>query len=392
MQNAFDIVVFGASGFTGRLAAKLLSDSTSLKIAIAGRSQAKLEKIAASCQRRPEIIIADSSDPASIHKMVESSKVIANFAGPFALHGEPVMKACAELGKAYCDITGETPFVREMIDKYEATANKNGATIIPMSGFDSVPAELLTHIALKESEKKNWHPDEMTHYYQLQGGFNGGTLASALNMAETQQTEKLNDRNILIPDPRWERGPRISYSPEYEPLLKRWSAPFFMHPVNSAVVRRSLYLSDPGKPEKGRISYRERMLLGDGIAGRAQAYAVTGTLAAVGAMTENSIGRSVLRKLGPNPGEGPSDKSRSKSFYRGRLVVKEKNQPRLLVKMDGKGDPGNELTVLFATETAKLLLEGREKTKGFTTVSQAFGEELIQRLKNKGVEFSSETL
>lgn len=392
MQDAFDIVVFGASGFTGRLAAQRLSEKTNLRLAIAGRSRSKLEQIAATCKRRPEIIIADADQPSSIRKMVEAAKVLANFAGPFSLYGEPVIAACAELGRAYCDISGETPFVRDMIDRYETTAQKNKATLVPMSGFDSVPAELLSFMALREAEQNAWHCDSLTHYYQLHGGFNGGTLATALTLAEQHKIDALNDRNILIPDPHWDRGPRISFAPEFDPVLNRWSAPFLMHAVNAAVVRRSLYLADPARPERGRIAYRERMLLGRGWKGRAQAYALTGSLATFGVLSEHGLGRSLLRKLGPAPGEGPSEKSRRSGFYRGSLIAFEKDRPRLLVKMEAKGDPGNVLTVLFATETARLLGEGQAKSVGFTTVSRAFGNSLIQRLEKEGVAFSSQIL
>jgi short subunit dehydrogenase-like uncharacterized protein len=109
-------------------------------------------------------------------------------------------------------------------------------------------------------------------------------------------------------------------------------------------------------------------------------------------LTEQAVGRSLLRKIGPRPGEGPSEKSRHAGFYHGRLIAYEKDRPRLLLKMEAKGDPGNELTVLFATETARLLHEGKAKAGGISTVSQAFGNSLIQRLEAEGVKFSSQTL
>lgn len=392
MEKSFDIVVFGATGFTGRLAAQRLSERTGLRIAIAGRNRGKLEQIAAKCSRRPDILVADADDPNSIRKMVESTAVVANFAGPFVLHAEPVIAACVELGRNYCDISGETPFVREMIDRYDARARQHKATLIPMSGFDSVPADLLTFMALREAEQNSWNIDALTHYYQLHGGFNGGTLASALILAEQHKTHLLNDPNILIPDPAWERGPRFSQMPEQDPVLKRWSAPFLMHAVNAAVVRRSIYLGHPEDKEKGRITYRERQLLSSGWRGRAEAFALTGTLAAFGGLSEISLGRSLLRKIGPAPGEGPSESTRNAGFYRGRLIACEKGEPRLVVRMIAQGDPGNVLTVLFATETARMLVEGPTKSSGFTTVSRAFANPLIQRLESEGVQFTTQVL
>ncbi|RZA15406.1 MAG: hypothetical protein EOP10_26440, partial [Proteobacteria bacterium] len=228
----YDIIVFGATGFTGRLAAIALSAYPEIKLAIAGRNSKKLEEVASLCSERPGIVIADASDAKSIRSMVEQGRVIASFAGPFSLYGEAVIASCADLGRAYCDITGESPFIASMIERYAARARETGACLIPMSGFDSVPGDVLSFLALEEGQRHAWDLKELTHYYQIKGGFNGGTLHSALIMGEQDLGAVMSDANILVPDKSWAPNKKASLKPLYEPFLKRWSAPFFMDPIN----------------------------------------------------------------------------------------------------------------------------------------------------------------
>lgn len=388
--SSYDVIVFGATGFTGRLAALRLSEEPNLKLAIAGRNKAKLEEIAASCKHKPAVLVADAKDKDSVFAMVKKGRVIANFAGPFALYGENVIAACAEYGHSYCDITGESPFIRTMIDRYQTKALETGACLIPMSGFDSVPGDLVVFLAMNEAERHGWRLTEMKHYYQVGGGFNGGTLETALNMAENKQTQVMQNDNLLIPDPSWASGEKADYGPTYEPLIKKWSSLFFMNFVNTAVVRRSLYLRFPDKPAIGRISYQERMQVPKGPGGKAKAYAITAALGAVAAMTTNPIGRMVLRKLGPSAGEGPSEKAIREGFYRGTLIAREDGRPRVMIKMKAKGDPGNEFTVLAAATTALLLAEGKALMTGFVTPSTGLGDALVQGLEARGVSFTRE--
>ncbi|MBC7659113.1 MAG: saccharopine dehydrogenase NADP-binding domain-containing protein [Chitinophagaceae bacterium] len=382
-----DIVVFGATGFTGRLATLKLASDPSLHLAIAGRNRKKLEDLQKECAHKPAIIDADSKDKGSITAMVRQAKVVANFAGPFALYAEPVIAACSELGRAYCDITGETPFIRDMIDRYEHVAQATGACLIPMAGFDSVPADVMSYIALEEASRHGWDVDDLKHYYRVKGGFNGGTLLSVLTMAEQKKNKHLIDSNILIPDKKWAHNPKVEFKPTFEPFLKRWSAPFLMNSINTAVVRRSIYLRNPESRDSQNIAYTERSLLSKGRSGNLAAYGVIGALGIMDVMTGNGIGRAILRKLGPSAGQGPSEKSRKEGFYRGTLIAREKARPRLTVKMKASGDPGNEFTVLCATTIAKLLVK-TEKTRtvrGFQTPTSALGDPLIAALEAGGV-------
>lgn len=389
----FDITVYGASGFTGRLAAQYLS-KTSLRLAIAGRNREKLEAVAASCTHRPAIIIADSADAASIRGMVARTEVVANFAGPFSLYAEPVIAACAELGRHYCDITGETPFIKRMIARYQKQAEASGACLIPFAGFDSVPAELTSYLALRAAQQGAYTLDHLVHYYSMKGGLNGGTLASALAMAEQGESSALGNPNLLIGDPSWPRSKRSKLGPSFEPILSRWSAPFIMSPINTAVVRRSSYLRSREKTSEKPFFYEERMLFGKKLSGRLEAQLATLALGAFAGITQLPIGRTLARRLGPKPGEGPSESKRQQSFYKGRLIGRSEQRPRVLVTMESQGDPGNETTIICAAEIAQLLQEGAQSSacSGFSTPSVAFAEPLIERLRAAGMKFETKEL
>lgn len=390
MQAEFDITVFGASGFTGRLAAEyLMQNSQGLKIAIAGRNAAKLAEVAAQCATPPTVLLADSQQQSSIVEMVKRSRVIANFAGPFSLYAEPVIAACAGHGRHYCDITGETPFIKKMIRAYHSSATITGACLIPFAGFDSVPAELTTYLALEHARTHGYRLTEMIHYYQMRAGLNGGTLASAITMAEAKAGRDLYDPNALILDPKWPRQPRVQLGPRYEPLLERWSSPFIMGPVNTAVVRRSAYL----RGEKEPFVYEERMLFGKDLRGQLEAGLGTLALGAFGLVTGSPLGRKLAQRFGPQPGQGPDEERRKRNFFRGRLIGRAEDQPKVMVTMEAQGDPGNETTITFASEVAKLLAEGQHgNVKGFSSPSVAFPDALIERLREKDMKFLVESL
>jgi short subunit dehydrogenase-like uncharacterized protein len=394
MQTEFELVIYGATGFTGRLAAQYLSRSgiaDGLRIAIAGRNQQKLAEVQKSCARSPSILIADSTSPASIEDMVRKTKVVLSFAGPFALHGEPVVAACAKYGRDYLDITGETPFIRTMIERYQSEAVSTGARLIPFSGFDSVPADLAVFLGLAAARSRGLQLDEMSFYYKIRGGLNGGTLASALNIAEHSSGRELFDSNSLILDANWPRGPRTNLNPRYEPVLHRWTAPFFMGPINKAVVRRSSWLrAQQGKADHP-FQFEERMVVGRSL-GPLQAGLATGMLAGFGLLTRNSAGRSLIRRFGPKPGEGPSEEVRRNGFFHGQLVCRSQGLCKLIIHIEREGDPGNEITVALACESARLATENAfgPGLKGFITPTIAFGDQLTKRLEQAGFRFKTE--
>lgn len=390
MQTEFDLVIYGATGFTGRLAAQYMMRpgiGDRLRVAIAGRNLQKLEEVQALCAIKPAIIIADSTQPTSIKAMVQKTKVVLSLAGPFTLYGEPVIAACVQFGKDYLDITGETPFIGSMIEKYQQQAIETGARLIPFSGFDSTPADLSVYLGLAAAIKHNIHLDEMCLYYQIRGGLNGGTLSTALSVAELGRVYSPNN---LIPDSFASSESPPKLWPHFEPILRRWSAPFLMGLIDTAVVRRSSWLySQIGKAHH-HFQYEERLLMGKRL-GFLKAVLITAMLIGFRLLVTNPIGRSILRRFGPKPGEGPSEESRHNGFFRAHLVCRSQGVCKLIVEMEGKGDPGNKITVALACESACLAIENAflPGRRGFLTPSFAFGDQLIKRLEDTGLRFNT---
>ncbi|MES2743953.1 MAG: saccharopine dehydrogenase NADP-binding domain-containing protein [Bdellovibrionota bacterium] len=386
----FDIAVFGATGFTGRLAAQSLAQNPDLKILLAGRDRAKLEAVRSSCQYKPGIRVVDAMDKDAVKALVKDVKVIANFAGPFSKYAHAIVESVVKQGRAYCDITGETVFIGEMIAKFQEEALSTGAVLIPMAGFDSVPADITSFLALESAREHSWVIDRMDHYYKARGGFNGGTLETALAMQESGDALKFMDDNILIPDPSWPSPLPAPHKPQYEPFLKTWSAPFFMHNTNARVVRRARYLENHQDKDAAKAVYQEHMVIGKGPLGHLAANIMNAGLSVGAALSTKPLGRKLIRAVGPSPGEGPSQLAQEGGFFSGTLLAREGDKVRVAVRMKSKGDPGNVFTILCITEIAKLLLKEKPATRGFTTGSLAFGHKLMDKLKARGVKITSE--
>jgi len=396
MPKNYDLIIYGATGFTGSVATQHLMKSShfgGMRIAISGRNIDKLKALQQSCEKMPDMVIADSSDPASVDAMVRSTNVLLNFAGPFAWYAEPVISACAEHGTHYLDITGETAFIRDMMDKYQEQAKKSGARLIPFCGFDSVPADLTTFLALETARKNHLHLDELHLYYQIKGGFNGGSLATLFNMAETDSLPGKGGSNILIPDASWPKELATSSAPRYEANLSRWSAAFFMAPINKAVVRRSSWLRSQLKQSDTDFQYDERLLMSQHY-GCAQAYLATVISAGFGLLSRTSFGRKILRRWCPQPGEGPSETERLKGFFRVQLVGSVAGQAKVKISMEREGDPGNEITAALAIECTRLAMANQFATKetGFLTPAIAFGMPLRDHLEEAGFRFKTELI
>lgn len=398
MQNRYDLVIYGATGFAGSVATKHLMESSDLngmRVAVAGRNQQKLEDLQKLCNVQPDIIIADSNDQASVDAMVQNAKVVLNFAGPFAKYAEPVIAACAKLGTHYLDITGETAFTRTMIDRYQEEAQKSGARLVPFCGFDSVPADLTTYLALKTASEQKFEMDELCLHYQIKGGLNGGSLATALNMAENN-TFMLSDSNILIPDENWPQDLEASRYPRYESTFSRWSAFFHMSPTNNAVVRRSAWLRshlhEANSEPEPVFHYEERLLMPQNY-GFIHACLTTAFVKGFGSLSSTAIGRELIRACyGLKPGQGPSEEERLAGIFNVQLVGRSNGQDKLIISMERQGDPSNEITSALAIECARLMVTNDFATeeKGFLTPSVAFGMSLFENLKTAGFHFKTE--
>lgn len=397
MQGKFELTVYGATGFTGSVATRHLMQSpllSGMRIAIAGRNQGKLEALQQSCDTKPDIVIADSHDPASVDAMVQNSNVVLNFAGPFARYAEPVISACAKYGTHYLDITGETTFIRDMIEKYQEQAQASGARLIPFCGFDSVPADLTTLLALETASANQLNLDELHLYYQIKGGYNGGSLETFFNMAETGSLPAKTGPDVLVPEASLPPALAASSAPRYEPDFSRWSASFFMAPINKAVVRRSTWLrSQLHEMPEPDFQYDERLLM-PATYGCFRAYVTTIITAGFGFLSQTSFGRDLLRWCVPAPGEGPSETERLAGFFRVQLVGRRAGYTRIKIGMEREGDPGNEITAALAIECARLAMENRFATdlRGFLTPAVAFGNPLRSYLEAVGFRFKIEQM
>lgn len=397
MSSTLDLVVFGATGFTGRQAAHVIASMAApgLRWAIAGRREAALADVAASLPApAPEIIVADTSAPETIDAMVRRARVVLTTVGPYARYGEPVIAACATHGADYVDITGEVPWVRRMIDAYGEQAAASGARIVPFCGFDSVPADLGVWLIAEHLRERGQQLGDITAYYSMKGGLNGGTLATALRMMEQERPKDMAHPFLLNPDPKidretWTRhaDPRRSW---FEERIGRWASPFFMGPINTRVVRRTdALLAAEGAGYGDAFRYREAMVASQTL-GRLEAAAVAGGQLGFAVFGSSALGRAAIRALGPSPGQGPSDATMDGGFFRARYIGTATDGAPVEAEMMRQGDPGNRVTLSMLCASALALVEDRDRLParaGFLTPATAFGELLLDRLVADGLSF-----
>jgi short subunit dehydrogenase-like uncharacterized protein len=397
-KPAFDVVVFGATSFVGQILTRYLFEEFGvggdLRWAAAGRSRAKLEEVRQGLGRgagKLELRVADAGDEASLRSLCAEARVIVSTVGPYALYGEPLVRACAETGTDYCDLTGEVQWMKRMIDRYEAAARKSGARIVHNCGFDSIPSDLGVHFLQQQALAKFGSPCEQVkmRVRSMRGGFSGGTIASLLNVlkevaADPALRKSLQDPYLVCPPGKsmHVRQPNVALA-EYDADFGAWVAPFIMSAINTRVVHRTNALSRHAYGREFR--YDEALLTGRGVPGRLKA---TATGAGLGAfMLAGSIGpvRSGLERFVlPAPGEGPSpDEQRSGGFdlrFHGRTAEGQV----LRARVTGDRDPGYGSTAKMLGQAAACLAGDRPRTQlggGFWTPATAFGDALIERLE-----------
>jgi short subunit dehydrogenase-like uncharacterized protein len=386
----YDLVLYGATGFTGRQTARYVARRApkGLRWAIAGRNAARLDALARELEPTG-VLVADSSAPSLVDAMVATTRVLLTTAGPYAKYGTPVLAACARAGVDYVDITGETPWVRRMIDEHHLAATDSGARIVPFCGYDSVPSDIGTLLAVDALRARGEATRLVSASFAGRGGLNGGTLDSALTMAESGQTRLLADPLLLNPAHRRSADEaarsRDLRSVRYDADRDVWLAPFVMAAVNTRVVRRSnALLADRDRAYGAAFTYREAMELRT----RWQAIAATLAIGAFEQATRRAVTRSLLRRFGPAPGQGPSERSMDSGFFRTRLVAEGEGGQRLMVTMQGDGDPGNRITVTILCEAALLLATDRaalpDSGGGILTPATALGLPLARRLEAAG--------
>jgi short subunit dehydrogenase-like uncharacterized protein len=389
-SSKFDIVVYGATGFTGQLVAEYLAaqykGDANLKWAMAGRSREKLASVrdAIGAPADTPLIVADASDPASLRAMVDQTKSVISTVGPYQLYGEELVAACAASGTGYLDLCGEPIWMRQMIDKYEATAKSSGARIVFSCGFDSLPFELGTLVVQEEAKRVFGAPAARVkgRVRDMRGTLSGGTAASARATFEAVAKDlslvgMLKDPFALTPGFKGPKQPPGS-KPVFEEDLQSWAAPFMMALINTRSIHRSNMLM--GFPYGKEFVYDEMVLTGAGEKGEANAKLV------MAANTEKTGPGA------PKPGEGPSKEERENGRYDLLYVAIGPDGRQVRAAVKGDRDPGYGSTSKMISECAICLLRDTPQVAaGIWTPGAAMGHKLIDRLvKNAGITFEVE--
>ncbi|WP_100656780.1 saccharopine dehydrogenase family protein [Alteromonas flava] len=403
MTKSFDVVVFGATSFVGKITCRYLADNYldgSLNWAIAARSQSKLNDLAEELGLTdiPQII-ADAGDQASIDALVAQTKVVISTVGPYALYGEPMVKACAEQGTDYVDLTGEPQWIRAMLDKYEEQAAKSGARIINCCGFDSIPSDLGVYfLQMAAHEKFGEYCDHVkTRVKAMKGGASGGTVASLINVVKQASSDPKLRKLLANPYALCPTGhPFKAYQTnlahaKFEQETGSWIAPFIMASINTRVVHRTNGLLGAAYGE--RFIYDEAMMTGKNAKGGIMGWTVTAAISGLMIGAAIPPTRWVLENtILPKPGEGPSEKEQETGFFDFRIFGLTPSNKQIVVKVTGDRDPGYGSTAKMLAESAICLAKDdamQEVPGGFHTPAFAFKEHLILRLQeNAGLTFS----
>ena len=393
-KHEFDIIVWGATGFTGQLVVEYLAETYGvdgeLRWAIAGRNRNKLESVRQSCladgQRgQLPILIADSNDPDSLATLVQKARVICTTVGPYAKYGTTLVEACVEAGTHYCDLTGEMQWMARVIPKYQKAAEASGARIVHTCGFDSVPFDM-----------GNWYLQQMmlerhgVYAQQVKarvgrnrGAASGGTIASVLNMMEEAQNDPAVRREVANPyalypagTPAGRDGPDQAGA-KFDADFNQWTSPFIMAAINTRVVRRSNALL--GFPWGESFRYDEATL------NNSRYQAIRNSIAGGIGMVALALGptRKLAQRFLPKPGEGPTRDQREAGYYEVffRGINPQDRQKDTLVSVSGDLDPGYGSTARMLGEAAVCLAKDELTVGGgFWTPASALAGKYLDRL------------
>ncbi len=401
-ETTYDLVIFGASSFVGQILTRYLFDAygagmeadSTVTWAIAGRSETKLTTLKRSLGEGAEalpVILADASDDKALRAMCEQTRVVISTVGPYALYGEPLVRACARSGTDYCDLTGEVQWIRKMVDRYEDDAKASGARIVHCCGFDSIPSDMGVWFLQEQSEKLFGAAcrDVRMRVKAAKGTFSGGTVASMINIAKEAgsnpelRKELANPFSICPPDHRPKTRQPSLKSAEYDKTFGVWLAPFVMGAINTRIVHRSNALQDA---RYGRdFTYDEAMMTGRGMKGRLAAYSIIGGLGAFFTASAIKPTRWLVEKLLPKPGEGPSPEAQESGFYDLRFVGRTADGKTMITKVTGDKDPGYSSTSKMLGEAGMCLAFDvpADQPGGFWTPSSLLGANLKERLTSK---------
>jgi len=395
----FDVVVFGATSFVGRLVVDHLiarhgTDGEGVRWAVAARNADKLDALLAERHVDLPMIVADADDRDALDAMVAQTRVVISTVGPYALYGSKLVAAVAAAGVDYCDLTGEPQWVLAMIDAHQEQALETGARIVPSCGFDSIPSDLGVWFTQQEAHRRfGRYCDRIGMRVKgASGGVSGGTVASGMNAVEELAKDPslrkvLGNPYALAPlgERRGVRQPNV-LMPTPDKLSGAWVAPFIMAAVNSKVVHRTNALL--GRPWGDDFRYDEAMMTGAGPVGLAKASAVTiGMAGLAGVSAIGPLRRQLQERVLPKPGTGPDEAAREAGFFNIRFYGQTDDGRTITTKVAGDRDPGYGSTAKILGETALAFLDpaavntaDSAPRAGFLTPATAFGDALVERL------------
>lgn len=396
-KREFDLVLVGATGFAGKLTAGHLARSAppEMRIALAGRSQEKLEKL------RPELpgaarewpfLTVDITEQDQAEDLAARTTAVATTVGPYAVYGRHLVKACAHAGTHYADLTGEVLFAHDSVTDLHEIAGASGAKIVHSCGFDSVPSDLGVLLAdeLAEEEGAGRLVDVTLHVRSVKGGISGGTIDSMRQQVIAMREDPAT--RTIVTDPDALAAARTVYGKGPAAIGKdastnRWHGPFFMAVYNTCIVRRSWSLNHGDAP----LIYDEVMDTGRGIAGAAKAVGIgVGTLGLAAAMFAKPTRLLVDRAL-PSPGEGPSDEVREAGRFEIQIKAKTNSGAEFVATVAAPYDPGYDGTAIMLGESALALAAGEGSDRsGVLTPATALGSALVERLREHGFTLRAE--
>lgn len=404
-----DIVLYGATGFTGRLVAEYLAgaDIDGFTIGLAGRSLDKVRAVRdglGPVAAGWPLIVADAGDADSLAEMAERTSVVISAVGPYAQYGLPLVQACASTGTHYVDLTGEVLFMHDSIASYDAMAAASGARIVHSCGFDSIPSDLgVFDLAQRvAADGAGELTDTTLVVTKMRGGLSGGTLASG--MAEMNAARKDAERQKVLRDP-YSLSPGRAAEPDlgdesdprgtwFDDRLGQWVGPFFMAGINTRVVRRSNALL--GYAYGRTFRYQEVMGLGTGPDAATKGAALAAGMGGLAAVMSNDVtgkaATAVANRALPKPGEGPDEETRRKGHFTMQIHASTTTGATYVETVAAQGDPGYAATCVMLGESALCLVRDIDRlpdVAGVLTPAVAFGSVLVERLRQAGMTFDT---
>jgi short subunit dehydrogenase-like uncharacterized protein len=387
----YDIVLYGASGFTGRQTVEYCRQFAppGLRWAIAGRNRPKLDTVNSA---GVDVLVAHGEDDDALNRLAAQTRVVATTAGPFSLYGTKLVDACVRNRTQYCDITGETPWIRRLIDRHHARATADGTRIVICCVYDSIPSDYGAWL-ISRHIREVLHSDyvNISAYFRMDGGggINGGTLAAVFNLAETGQIKMTRDPFLLDPDPASHTAEELLRNADpagarYDTDVQAWVTPFLMGVINTRIVRRTQALLNQ------RFDYQEYARFDSSSAARMALFGGN----VFGSILGSGFARWIIKSLLPKPGEGPSEKAMNEGFVECEFIGSAKSGVRVRGVLKGQGEAGNRFTVKCLCESAFVLAlsdtahsAAKPGFGGVLTPVTGLGDELTVRLGTVGINF-----